>query len=347
MPSPSLKTLQQEIERTKELLRIHYENLQTLRTQEAKFGLVVPLEIINQIKEREDKIGGLQLALEQLQQDFEYQQWWQDRNAELTTASTIFVANLDSLPAGVPPDIIKLDHSHGFVARPRQVPPADDWRTALLPALRDLPKQVKNPRLIRLQGSCSLSTAFVFGQVFPSVGGRVLVVDQTFRGNTATWCSDEKAVPGTPAVEVEFRRSALNSAQADGVVIVYVATPNTTLTKMVGEVGYYLGEGRDFAQMGTENASGYMPQQRRSVLAIVVGQGQPLQGWQAAAAAEAVSRALANFIAQTSPNKLHLFLTGPFGLGAFIGHTLNQTGVALQLYEYLRQNEYVPSFLLA
>ena len=164
----TLDELNREIKDIQNLIQIHTKSLQTLQVQEAKHGLGVPLEIINQIDERKEKLETLQDQLALLMKE-----------KELQAAPTVFIADFHGLPPGLPAKTIPVDNSEHFTARPRQLPAQNCWQDVLLPKLVKLPGKIKQTGLIRLQGRCSLPTASLFGQVFSNVGGRRWAFAQT------------------------------------------------------------------------------------------------------------------------------------------------------------------------
>lgn len=333
-----LKEINREIENKQRLLSQHYRRLQVLKEQKAQFGLSVPPHIVTEIAEIETELEPLQVELYQLRQE-----------QELLQAPVVYIANLGSVPADLPLNAIVVDWSGEFVFDPRQVPAPERWQAELWPELFQLPARVGRTGLIRLQGSSSLSTAFAFGQVFRNVGGYRLAVEQRSPNQTTTWYANVEPPAGERAVEFISRMSALNPAGQDGLVIIYAA-PQTTLAAVVGEIGDYWGEADTFRQVASDLSVEYVPRQAAKAALVLEDKaathGEHLVGWQAAALARTSRRKLIEFIEQVQPERLHLFLAGPVGLAAFIGHYWNQVGLEIQCYERLSRNRYAPSFVL-
>jgi hypothetical protein len=341
----TLAEVKQEIEQTQNLIRQRQRNLQKLKEKEAKYGLEAPLHLSNEIEETEEELEKLHTRLQNLTEEQEF-----------LAAPVVWLANLAGVPEGLPPETIIIDRSAEFVFEPRQVPPAERWQTVLLPELAGLSQRLASARLIRLQGSSSLSSAFTFGQLFRNVGGRRLVVEQNTPADRMSWASHAETEAGKVPPEFNLYVSAVNPAAIsssgqpshEAIVIIY-ALPQTTLPAVVGEVGAYWGEAPDFKQIVTDPARPYVPRHAKGVLVLeaeAASQGDHLAGWQAAALARTSRRKLVNFIEQVEPQQLHLFLACPAGLAAFIGHHWNQVGLDIQCYERLQRNRYSPSLAL-
>lgn len=337
--------VKQEIEHIHNLIQVHSQNLQILKEREAQYGLDVPLHLINEIKKTTLELEKLHTRLQDLTEEQEF-----------LAAPVVWLANLASVPEGLPPETIVVDRSSEFVFEPRQVPPAERWQSSLLPELADLSRRLASAKLIRLQGSSCLSNAFAFGQFFRNVGGRRLVVEQNTPVGSMVWTSNEETQAGKVPPEFNRYTSAINPTAItpsdqpsnDALVIIY-ASPQTTLLAVVGEVGAYWGEAPAFKQIVTDPAKPYLPQHAKGVLVLEAegaSQGDHLAGWQAAALARTSRRKLVNFIEQVEPQRLHLFLACPMGLAAFIGHHWNQVGIDIQCYERLQRNRYSPSLML-
>jgi hypothetical protein len=342
----TLAEVKQEIEYVKNLIQQHQRNLWKLKEQEALYGrLNVPLHLSNEIEKTEEELAQLSLRLKDLTDEQEF-----------LTAPVVWLANLAGIPESLPSETILIDRSSEFVFEPRQVPPAEHWQTALLPELADLSRRLASARLIRLQGSSCLSSAFAFGQFFRNVGGRRLVVEQSTPTQTLIWTSNAEPLTGEIPPEFKSYTSAINPVattqngqpSTDALVIIYALT-QTTLAAVVGEIGAYWGEAAAFKQIVTDPINLYMPQHAKGVLVLeaeTATQGSHLAGWQAAALARTSRRKLVNFIDQVEPQRLHLFLACPSGLAAFMGHHWNQIGVEIQCYERLNRNHYTPSLAL-
>ena len=71
-----------------------------------------------------------------------------------------------------------------------------------------------------------------------------------------------------------------------------------------------------------------------------------IEGWEAAALARSSRRPLVDFVSQTQPERVHLFLAVPFGLSVFLGNQWNAIGKPVQGYEWIGGNDYTPAWLL-
>lgn len=331
----TIEEVNREIEQTQRVIKTTGDHLHRLQEQKAKYGIAVPPHVDIGIQEAQTGLETYQANLQALKQEQAF-----------LTAPVVAIANLG--PIEPPPGAIVVDRSDEFVFAPRQVPPPERWQTALLPELFELPDKVARTGLIRLQGSSTLSTAFAFGYVFRHVGGYHLAVEQRAGGDTVVWHSTAEPPPGEIPLSFVSRISGINAAGQDGLVIVY-AVPQTSLAAMVGEVGLYWGEERSFRQTATDSAAQFIPQRARGILTLEAGpasQGEYLADWQVASLAATSRRKLIDFIEQVEPEQLHLFMAGPVGLCAFMGHHWNQIGLDIQCYERLDRNQYAPSVRL-
>lgn len=330
----NMPDVEREIDNKQRLILQHTQRLQVLQEQKAQLGIMASPHIITEIQQIEEQLKPLEAALEALEQEKGF-----------LTAPLVHIANFGPVPADLPAGTTLVDHSGEFVFDPRRVPPPERWQAELRLELFNLPARVKQKGLIRLQGSSSLSSAFAFGQVFRNTGGYHLAVEQHTPDETIVWYSNEKP-SGEPARFVSYQ-SGLNKGQSDGAVIIYAA-PKTTLAAVVGEVGVYWKEADTFKQILTDPAA-MNPQHLRGVLALeaeTASREAHLTGEQAASLAATSRRRVVQFVEQINPDRLHLFMAGPAGLAAFIGHHWNQIGIDIQCYERLSRNRYTRSLAL-
>lgn len=318
------------------LIRKKRRRLQKLKERQAIRGIDVPIDIETEIEDIQDDLVDLEAQLTEIL-----------AQEELAGAPVVYIANLDKLPAPdqLPPEAILIDWSDQFTAQPRAVPPPNVWQEVLWPELAALPDQVGQTELVRLQGTSALSTAFAFGQIFKQIGRYRLAVDQHSPAGTQVWYADMSPEEGMAAPQFASHIAIGEMTRQAGLVMVYAA-PQTSAANMVSEVGTYWGESEGIEKI-LEQA--YTPQRCSGVLVLEAppaSRGEHLAGWQAAGLALSSRRQLNEFINQCQPDKLHLFIAGPSGLAAFMGHHWNQVGLEIQCYERLGQNQYVPSLLI-
>lgn len=246
-------------------------------------------------------------------------------------------------PHGLPAGAKRLDWHQEFdvEAVPRRIPDPATWRDKLLPQLKRLKKKIGAPASIRLEGSASLASGFAFGHTFRAVAQYHLQVVQTRGGIAECWGSDEQPPSGTTAPR--FARYLLpGDPTRDDAVVMVLALPVTRPEAVVRDVGTYWDEPDVFAQ-GLQSevppVAGAEPVASRQLKGAMLlwADVDPTQGrlasWEAAALARTSVAQIREFVGQTRPAKIHLFLATPIGLAVFLGHQWNAVGVTAQCYE--------------
>ncbi|MCB0194570.1 MAG: SAVED domain-containing protein [Anaerolineae bacterium] len=312
-------------EQIQKLIFNNNRRLQVLKEQQSLKGYNVAPETVLEIEDIEASIQSLQTQLTEL--------IFEEVRAD---APLVHLYTFGQPPAKVPEQAIVLDWRDKFeVTPPRTIPSPELWQSDLVPKILDLPNQVDGPGLIRLYGLGALSVAFTFGSAFREVGRYLLEVEQFFAGKSHFWYSDETPPGGQMAPEFVPHYLAGNPAATDGAVIVYAA-PKQSLAEITASVGRYWGEADIFkAALDGTGAS----EKLKGVLVLEAEMAskkkQGLQSWEAAVLARQSGRPLADFINQTKPEKLHLFLAVPFGLAVFLGHQWNALNKKVQCYEWI------------
>jgi hypothetical protein len=312
-------------EQIQKLIFNHSRRLQVLKEQQALKGYNTTPETVLEIEDIEVAIQELQIKLTEL--------IFEEVRAE---APLIHLYTFGERTAKIPAQTLVIDWRDMFEATPpRKIPAPEIWQTKLVPEILALPGQVGGPGLIRLYSMGALSVGFVFGTAFKEVGRYLLEVEQFFAGKTHFWYSDETPPAGQAVPMFADHHLAGNPAVTDGVVIIYAA-PRQSLVEVTESVGTYWGETDIFRAALSGSAAS---QKLKGVLVLEAEaaskEKRSLQSWEAAVLARQSGRQLAEFINQTKPEKLHLFLATPLGLAVFLGHQWNAINKKVQCYEWV------------
>lgn len=206
-----------------------------------------------------------------------------------------------------------LDWTEHFDRTTRRVPNSKVWDDKLVPELLAVKKDIsskREERLIRFRGKCALSTGFLLGATFPTVGGWTIEMAQP--PAKELWRSDSKpAVPYKLEVDVHDNDS-------DGVDLV---------------LGLNIkGDGREDILRFTKSGG---PIPRAYVFISPSSQGGQAIAGDAEACAFAVGVAEHHGVLLKKYNirRTRLFYFGPQALAVFLGQRMTSVG-KVQLFEY-------------
>lgn len=246
-----------------------------------------------------------------------------------------------ALPKEMPEQAYQLDWRAYFDSRaiPRRVPNPAIWRKTLLPQLTALAQEIPPPNQVCLRGSASLAAGFAFGQTFKEVARYGVEVEQFAEGGMQRWRSSQKGPPESARPDWLSQTLPGQPAASDGVVII-LANPRQVLGQIVGAVGAYWDERENFEQGRCQKFRGVL-----ILEAAATGQEKRhVENWEAVGLAQASNELLRQFIRQTQPKMLHLFLAVPLTLAVFLGHQWNALGKKGRCYEWVGGDKvYLPA----
>ncbi len=319
------------IDHIKNMLITSQRRLHILKEQTARFGTTPPPETVMEIEDLETEMEALQHELTQLKSPLIYIHNFGDRQE-------------------VPPEATEVDWGEYFAFGEsyRTVPEPEDWQNTLLPALEQLRQGTGQRGLVRLRTTGALSVGFAFGYTFREVGQYKLEVAQFPPHPPPFWYSDETPPSGRVAPRF-ITRQLLGNADAKDLVVIVYATPGRSPQSVCQAVADYLGVADGFAGLFSEEDTAG-PESLKGVLLLearaAAEEERFIEGWEAAALARTSRRPMIDFIGQVMPERVHLFLSVPFGLATFLGYQWNAIGKPVQCYEWVGSTDYVPACLL-
>jgi len=251
-----------------------------------------------------------------------------DVEAEEPEVPVIHIYNFGDLPRALPDEAINWHRYFDRDTSPRTVPQPRIWERVLLPELRERRAEIGERGLIRLRTTGALSVGFAVGHTFKEVGQYRLEVAQSPPAPPEFWLSDQ-APPeaGLPEPHWSSQLWPGNPAGNEAVMIV-LAVPNRGMSGLVQAVESYLAEPD-------------LQHSQRCKGALLLA-GEPamsenrfLTSWEAAVLSRASRAHLSDFVAQFTPQVVHLFLATPFALAVFLGHQWNAVNTLVQCHEFV------------
>ncbi len=206
-----------------------------------------------------------------------------------------------------------IDWSEHFERATRKTPDIKIWNENLLPELINLQKRIRQSgqaRLIKFEGSATLSAGIAFGSAFPEVAGYTIQLAQRLGPKVEDWRSDIEAKD-----EYKLNNSdELLNEKGQGLIIKF-----NVVADVSDQVDIFIKENnKDFKASLTL--------QPQTVI------GEFINNESAVAYARDAKRLIRQAISKYKTDKIHLFFAGPLGMAIFFGQMLNAMS-EIQCYE--------------
>lgn len=206
-----------------------------------------------------------------------------------------------------------IDWSEYFERATRKTPEARIWNENLLPELINLQKRIRQTgqaRLIKFEGSATLSAGIAFGSAFPEVAGYTIQLAQRLGAKVEDWRSDVE-------IRSEYRLNSsdeLINEAGQGLAVKF-----NVVADVSDQLDVFINESvKDFKASLT-----LQPQ---------TGIGEFINNESAVAYARDAKRLIRQAIGKYKTDEIHLFFAGPLGMAIFFGQMLNAMP-EIQCYE--------------
>lgn len=219
-----------------------------------------------------------------------------------------------------------IDWSEHFERATRKTPDSKIWNENLLPELINLQKRIRKTgqaRLIKFEGSATLSAGIAFGSAFPEVAGYTIQLAQRLGSKVEDWRSDVE-------IKTEYKLNSsdeLINEAGQGLIVKFnvVADVSDQLEIFIKE------NNTDFKASLT-----LQPQ---------TGIGEFINNESAVAYARDAKRLIRQAMSKYKTDKIHLFFAGPLGMAIFFGQMLNAMS-DIQCYEQKNSGGYSKACLI-
>ena len=222
------------------------------------------------------------------------------------------------------PPTVELDWTSYFDREERRVPSPEEWRTTLLPQLREARERLAalpDGKYVDFRGKVSLTAALAIGASFPQVAGFSFRAEQPTGGETYLWRSD--------APPSESRLAVLHE---DG-------SPGDDVALGLSITGNGLPDMRRFAEAAGMSALVYAEPATGTGPAAVAGAED------ATALANSAKELIRTVREKYAVRRLHLLLYSPVSFALFLGQVLNAVGIVVT-YERTIEGDYQGSVTL-
>lgn len=222
------------------------------------------------------------------------------------------------------PPTVELDWTPYFDREERRVPSPEEWRTTLLPQLREARERLAalpDGKYVDFRGKVSLTAALAIGASFPQVAGFSFRAEQPTGGETYLWRSD------APPSE-----SRLAVVHEDG-------SPGDDVALGLSITGHGLPDMRRFAEAAGMSALVYAEPAAGTGPAAVAGAAD------ATALANSAKELIRTVREKYGVRRLHLLVYSPVSFALFLGQVLNAVGTVVT-YERTVEGDYQESVTL-